>query len=173
MLHAIGRKPQSEELVDLLLACHGRIRTFLELAIAVGERTDASDADVADGSARVQRYFLEALPLHVEDEEQGVLPRLLGRSREVDAALDRMCEEHDRHTAPQRRLLELCAALRADPRDARARGAIAGAAAHLLAELEPHLEAEERVVFPAIRTLLTLDEQRAIVGELRARRRPP
>lgn len=53
------------------------------------------------------------------------------------------------------------------------RTALAGAARELLAELEPHLAAEERIVFPAIRALLSLDEECAIVGELRARRRAP
>ena len=173
MLHAIGKKQQSEELVDLLLGCHGRIRTFLAIAIAIGEKAEASDDDVADGGARVQRYFSEALPLHVEDEEEGVLPRLHGRSPEVDAALDTMCDEHDQHEAPLRHLLELCARLRSTPGDAATRAALAGAGRHLLAVLEPHLEAEERVVFPAIRALLSAEEQLAIVGELRARRRPP
>jgi len=173
MLHAIGRKQQSEDLVDLLLACHGRIRMFLELAIAIGERADASEDDVVDGTSRVQRYFSQALPLHVEDEEQGVLPRLQGRSSEVDAAIERMCEEHDRHVAPLRRLLALCGSLCAAPRDAVARTEITDAGRQLLAEVEPHLEAEERIVFPAIRALLTLEEQRAIVQELRRRRQPP
>jgi len=173
MLHSIGRKPHSEELVDLLLGCHGRIRTFLELAIAIGDRADASDDDVVDGSARVHRYFAEALPFHVEDEEEGVLPRLHGRSPEVDAALDRMCEEHEQHAAPLRRLLAICVSLRASPGSASARIAIAATARELFTELEPHLQAEERVVFPAIRALLTPEEQLAIVRELRARRRPP
>ena len=173
MLHAIGRKQHSEELVDLLLACHGRIRTFIDLAIAIGEREEASDDDVADGSARVQRYFSEALPLHVEDEEEGVLRVSTAWSPEVDAALDRMCEEHDRHAAPLRRLLDLCASLRATPRDATARAALAAVGRQLLTELEPHLEAEERIVFPAIRALLSIEEQHAIVRELRARRQPP
>src|SRR5690606_21871845 len=131
---------------DLLLACHGRIREFIALAVAIGERADVSDDEVADASARVQRYFSVALPLHVEDEEQGVLPRLHGRSAEVDAALDRMCDEHDRHAAPLRRLCELAASLRACPRDASARAALADVGRRLRAELEPHLEAEERVV---------------------------
>jgi iron-sulfur cluster repair protein YtfE (RIC family) len=173
LLLSIGKKQQSEELVDLLLGCHGRIRTFLALAIAIGERADAPDGDVADAATRVRRYFSEALPLHVEDEEQGVLPRLHGRSVELDAALDRMCEEHDLHGEPLRRLLGLCSALAASPGDASARAAVAATAQELVALLEPHLAAEESVLFPAIRTLLDAEEQRAVVGELRARRQPP
>lgn len=174
MLHSIGKKratQESEELVDLLLACHGRIRSFLELAIAIGAREDASNDDVIDASARVRRYFADALPLHVEDEEEGVLPRLHGRSAALDAALDRMCVEHDEHRPPLRRLLALCASLPEHAGDADARRELGRAASELREVLEPHLREEERVVFEAIRELLSPEDRRAIVAELRARRR--
>lgn len=173
MLHAIGKNARSEELVELLLACHGRIRTFIDLAVMIGEGTDAPDESVVDASARVQRYFSEALPLHMEDEEEGVLPRLYGRSAELDGALERMREEHDLHGGCVRRLLALCTSLRATPSDASARVALATTAEQLRAAFEPHLEAEERIVFPAIRNLLSITEQQAMVLELRARRQPP
>jgi iron-sulfur cluster repair protein YtfE (RIC family) len=173
MLHAIGRKQPSANLVDLLLACHGRIRQFLDMAIAVGEHRDVPVEDIVEGAQRVRRYFSEALPLHVEDEEEGVLPRLRGRSLELDIALERMSEEHDRHLAPLRRLRELTAAVAASPRDGEARLDLVHVARQLRADLEPHLEAEERTVFPAIQTLLTREEEQAIVSELRARRRAP
>ena len=161
MLHLIGKKParKSEELVDLLLACHGRLRSFLAIAVAIGERADASDEDLLEATARVRRYFSDALPLHVEDEEDSVLPRLYGRS----AALDRMCVDHDAHLPPLRRLLALC--------DGNDRLELARAAIDVRALLEPHLREEERVVFEAIRTLLSAEERNAIVSELRARRR--
>lgn len=172
-MHTIGRAQRSEEIVDLLLACHGRIRSFAAMAVAVGERTDLTDDDVVDGCARVQRYFSEALPLHMEDEEDGVLPRLHGRSPELDAALETMSEEHDAHAVLLRQLLALCASLRVDPRDANARAALGPVAKQLLVELEEHLAAEERIVFPAIRELLTSEQQAEMVRELRARRQPP
>lgn len=171
MLHTIGRKRESEALVDLLLACHGRIRSFLDLAVAVGERSEATDDDVADASARVRRYFADALPLHVEDEEEGVLPRLYGRSVTLDAALDRMCAEHDTHRAPLRRLLAAAAAGSVAPSSVDARAELGRAASALRDVLEPHLREEEVVVFDAARRLLTQDDERAIVSELRARRR--
>jgi iron-sulfur cluster repair protein YtfE (RIC family) len=173
MLHSIGKKEHSEEVVDLLLACHGRIRSFIDLAVAIGERTDASPESIADGSARVHRYFSVALPLHVADEEEGVLPRLEGRSTELDAALERMCEEHHLHQSWIRQLIAGTASLSSDPGDARARAELAVTAAQLRVGFEPHLEQEERVIFPAIRSLLPIAEQHAIVRELRARRQPP
>ena len=158
----IGRKQAGETLVGLLLGCHERIRSFLAMAALIDSA--APDVDVADAAARVRRYFSQALPLHVEDEEESILPRLQGRSPEVDAALDRMHSEHLEHVAPLRSFLDrlrepLCA-----------RKELASSAKALLAAFEPHLEAEERVVFPAINALLTFDEQQAIVRELRARR---
>lgn len=173
MLHAIGKTPgkKSEELVDLLLACHGRIRHFLDVAVAIGELAGASNDDVVEASANVRRYFADALPLHVEDEEEGVLPRLQGRSAALDAALARMSAEHEEHLPLQRRLLALCAALPDRPGDANARAELGRAARDLRAALEPHLRAEESVVFAAIRELLSAEERAAIVTELRARRR--
>src|SRR5262245_23535436 len=98
MLVRIGPRASSpEDLVDLLLACHERIRNFTAMARAAAEREEAVAADVVDACARVQRYFTEALPLHVRDEEESLLPRLQGRSAEVDRALGVMKEQHERH----------------------------------------------------------------------------
>lgn len=173
MLHTLGKKVTSEDLVDLLLACHQRIRMFLALAVQIGERTDASDADVVDASAIVHRYFVQALPLHVADEEEGVASRLHGRSTEVDVALDRMCEEHDSHMDGLRRLRDACLEVQVRPAERHFRMAVALAAHKLSEHFEPHLQAEERIVFPAIRQLLTADEQQAVVRELRLRRQAP
>src|SRR5262245_4414109 len=82
----IGRRQTEETLVGLRLACHGRIRSFLAMAVTIGERFDVPENEVAESAARVRRYFSQALPLHVEDEEESVLPRLESRSAELDAA---------------------------------------------------------------------------------------
>lgn len=83
-----------------------------------------------------------------------------------------MCDEHDHHTAPLRRLLALCTTL-VEPGDLTARAALAEVAGELATEFGPHLKAEETIVFPAISALLSADDQGAIVRELRARRQPP
>src|SRR5690606_18929577 len=78
MLHTIGRKSRSERLTEMLADCHARIRSFIALAIAAGEQ-QAPPEEVAAACARVERYFVQAFPLHVRDEEDSVLPRLRGR----------------------------------------------------------------------------------------------
>jgi iron-sulfur cluster repair protein YtfE (RIC family) len=172
MLHAIGRKDRRNggDLVDMLLDCHGRIRTFSGLAVAVTERIDAPRVEVVDVCARVERYFAEALPLHVRDEEESVLPRLRGRAPAIDAALDRMHEQHDMHESLVARLLEASAGLRRAPAATRARMTLQRVARPLHSLLERHLQAEEEILFPAIRALVSLEEQDVIEDELTKRR---
>lgn len=174
MLHTIGRKRSgaagSGDIVDMLLECHVRLRRFSGLAVAVAEKTVAPALEVSAVCLRVERYFAEALPLHVRDEEESVLPRLRGRSPTVDAALDSMHDQHELHADLVARVLVAAATLRSAPRDPAARAALLGVARPLRAVLEPHLVAEEEVIFPALRSLVPSAEQAAIIRELRARR---
>ena len=60
MLIKIGPSNESSDIVDLLVACHERIRFFIDLALRLGHTTDASPEDVREGAARVVRYFSES-----------------------------------------------------------------------------------------------------------------
>lgn len=176
MLVALGRKrpPSPDDLAGLLLACHERIRSFVRLAGELGAAAGAPPAGARDPAGRARRYFAEALPLHVADEEASVLPRLRGRAPELDAALERMRSEHAGHEADVARLVALCAAVEARPgRLAELGPELGRVAARLGASFEEHLEAEERVILPAIAAHLTADERAAAVAELRARRSRP
>lgn len=173
MLVSIGKRERSEELVDLLLECHGRIRQFLELAREAGERRDLPVVDVVDACTRVERYFVEALPLHVRDEEDSILPRLSGRSSELDRALSQMQAEHQEHEPLLARLLSACRAVRAAPADPLCLLELSQAAAALGQAFDRHLELEETVVFPALRQLLSDALRAQITNELRARRQAP
>lgn len=173
MLVNIGRRSHPEGLVDLLLACHGRIRSFGALALAVGRRTDASPEECREASGRCRRYFSEALPLHVADEEQSLLPRLRGVDPTLDEALRTMASEHDDHAAQVAELLDALRGVEATPRGDAAHTRLVRIASHLVDAFERHLEAEERLIVPRIPILLAPEEQDAVLAELRARRRPP
>jgi len=67
-------------------------------------------------------------------------------------------------------LLAASRSVRQTPRDAGRHERLRLAAARLAGEFEPRLELEERVVFPAIRSLLGPDAHARIRGEQRARR---
>lgn len=171
MLIDIGKKKAQGDVVDLLLDCHTRIRSFSRLAVRIAEAEGAAAGEVAEAAARVRRYFSVAMPHHVEDEEESVLPRLMGKDAALDAALERMEAEHEGHVEPLRRLVEIAGELAARPDRLPARretlGEVGGA---LVRAFDAHLEAEEAIVFPAIREKLSVDEREAILGELRRRR---
>jgi iron-sulfur cluster repair protein YtfE (RIC family) len=170
----IGRsKKVPGDLVDLLGECHQRIRKFTMLATAAARRTDVPADETVEACSAVERYFTEALPLHVADEEESLLPRLRGHSPEVDQALETMHGQHQAHEPRIDALLQALSALREHPESASARRALEAIASELLADFEAHLTLEETVLFPVIRQALSPTTQSAIVEELRARRRSP
>lgn len=164
-----GTSKAGGDLVDLLLDCHVRIRTFVALAESTGTSAIATAPEVIAACLRVERYFTEALPLHVRDEEESLLPRLRGALPAVDQALADMHRQHQEHTSGLEALLAASCAVRAAPQDRDLRSALGSVAAALRAEFELHLVAEETVIFPAVRSALPAAAQTAILEELRAR----
>lgn len=103
--------------------------------------TDAPEAERREAATRLRRYFTEALPKHVAEEE------------ELCAGLDlpevaAMSAEHVAHEPVVARLVAIA-------REIEAGGAVPAELAEVAAALEaafvPHLEVEERVIFPALR----------------------
>lgn len=172
MLKQIGKTQRTPpDLVALLLDCHGKIRHFIALARAAGEAS-AAPAAVTDACEQARRYFSDALPLHVLDEEQSVLPRLRGRDATLDRALSAMHDEHGEHEPMLTALGEALSKVRDAPADVVLRRQLADGSAALAYVLEAHLRAEEQLVFPALPRLLSEHELHGIIAELRARRQP-
>ena len=171
MLTVLGKAPAQGDAVDLLLECHDRIRSFLLLARRIaGARGDERDG-VPEAAGRVIRYFTQALPLHALDEEDSILPRLVGQEPALDEALATMAREHAEHAAPLAALVAACAVLARDPARHGELAPEVGAAADALdRHFAAHLAREEQVVFPAVRRLLDRTDQAALVREIRARR---
>jgi iron-sulfur cluster repair protein YtfE (RIC family) len=165
-----GRSQAAPDLVDLLLACHERIRRFVGAARQVGEQLAAPHDQIVEVCRQVERYVTESLPLHVADEEQSILPRLCGRAADVDRALATMADQHARHELPLAALVRAVAAVGQSPDDKRLREPLAAAARDLEREFAEHLALEESIIFPAIRRLLAADVQAQIAAELRHRR---
>lgn len=163
------RAPDSPGLLSLLADCHQRIRHFSQLACDVARRADAPPSEVTEACASVKRYFSQALPLHVADEEESIAPRLRSSSVDVARALGVMSAQHDAHGAHIAQLLHALGELQQAPHDESARLRLATIAQPLQLEFEQHLALEESVLFPAI-GCLPLTEQSRIVAELRARR---
>lgn len=155
---------------DLLLACHARIRSITELAHRIANAEDLED--LAEGSGRVRRFYSIALPLHAEDEDSSVLPRLihLSHDREVEHALVKMSNEHPLVDELCGRAADLYASLEIEPgRIVDLRPDLHSVLREIDVLWEHHFGTEERVIFPAL-ALLSLDDRVAIVRECRARR---
>jgi hemerythrin-like domain-containing protein len=171
MLIKIGPSNEPSDVVDLLMACHDRIRLFVDLARRLADAHDASADEIRDAAMRVIRYFSEASPLHVADEEESVMPRLAGREPALDAALQAMHQEHQKHEPQLKSLLNTCQTLHASPqRLEELRETLRATAMALEQDFIIHLQQEEKVVMPAIRSLLTSEDRDAMLAELRARR---
>lgn len=161
----LGRRAPTDELVDVLAECHGRIRRFLHLAHTLAAApTDTPRDELAGAAAQIRRYFVEALPLHVADEEHDVAPHL------ADHVVAQVRADHAAHEPAVAALVEVCRAVEQHPDQlARLAGPLASAARRLTAVLEPHLAYEEAIVFPLVRALDRAQQQR-IRGAMRDRR---
>jgi len=173
MRFQVGRREEGVDGVEpALLDCHGRIRNLTAVAARLGSGIEAADDEIIEAATRVSRYFSESLPLHEADEEESLRPRLAGRSSEVDAALDAMTTQHGELHPLVDELVEITAAVAADPRR-RADPALMERLAEVVAVLEGmwdrHLDLEESVLFPAV-TALDDATQTEIRAEMRARR---
>ena len=151
MLVKLGSRTANEDVVDLLLACHDRIRSFIGMARRIAA---APGPDVRDAAGQVRRYFAEAFPLHVADEE------------ELFPIPQRIHDDHVTHAPAIEKLVALCAAVE---QGAPVPPELGPLAEHLERELAEHLAIEERDVFPALRQLPEAERAR-IRDAIRARR---
>ncbi|MGA8891928.1 MAG: hemerythrin domain-containing protein [Anaeromyxobacteraceae bacterium] len=171
MLTGLGKPSAPSDAVDLLLECHVRIRHFVAMAQRLGEASGTPAPELADTAQRVVRYFGQALPLHVRDEEDSLAPRLRGRDPLLDAAIAAMEREHGEHQPALAMLLAVTSAVAVDPaRHPTLAMEVKRAADDLARQFEVHLAQEEAVVLPAVRRLLDAEADAAIVQEMRRRR---
>jgi hypothetical protein len=78
MLARIGAPSAALGPREMLAACHGRIRAHLVLARRLAHAPSAATAaEITSTATQVGRFFAEALPLHVLDEELALAPLLL------------------------------------------------------------------------------------------------
>ncbi|MBI2897170.1 MAG: hemerythrin domain-containing protein [Deltaproteobacteria bacterium] len=164
---------EPDDAVGLMLACHTRIRSFGSLAARIALDTSPSDEEVAEAAAALHRYFSVALPLHVADEDLSLRPRLerFGAPAEVREALSRMSMQHLDIDQVLAEALPLWLALsRGEASRAQRSKDLVSLGRSLGEHFDGHLDLEERVIFPVVRTLLPADEEEALAGEIRRRR---
>ncbi len=156
-----------DDFAGILMACHGRIRGLLPSldALIAAPHHDPRAQTTCDA---LERYLRDALPLHAQDEDLSLTPRLLDTDPDdaLLAALDRMEAEHDAVDHGRRAFIAALQTWRQDGSTAD----LTAARAFLNDLLLPHIDAEERDIFPAM-TRLPAAELAVMLDELRGRRR--
>lgn len=159
--------------LELWLACHQRVQRFAALLSRLAEhmRAQGPDEDARVTAASIRRYFNEAAPRHHEDEEVDMFPRLRERldadsDRTVLDVLDQVEADHLEMAGLWRRLDDVLAAVE--------RGKAAPPEQALIDRFATmyrhHIDAEERILLPAMKRVLQEAEWRAI-GRAMAERR--
>jgi len=95
----LSARPESddEHPLELLFACHERIRRFTATADRLVEYVTkhGADAEAQEAARNILRYFDLALPNHHADEEEDVFPALRGlHDRALDQAMDALLIQH-------------------------------------------------------------------------------
>ncbi len=158
---------------EMLQACHDRVRRSLALLDRLLAYLSDHPHDARSRSAAhdVLRYFELAAPLHHQDEERHVFPRLAG---DADAALtDAVARLHADHARMELLWAQLRPVLRgwttemasAAPDEPLRR--VAAAFVELYAQ---HLEVEETLVFPAARARIDEAGLKAMSQDMAQRR---
>lgn len=89
--------PSFEDPIEMLRACHDKVRHFAKLSLRLAEHVSQHGADqqAQDAAKAVIRYFDLAAPLHHADEDEDLYPALLALGdATLSAHIHRLTEEH-------------------------------------------------------------------------------
>lgn len=175
MLHGIKLENQpkaAENAVELLIACHQRIRHFTSMLRKLAHAEGATPAEISSAADAIYRYFSVALPLHEADEEESVRPRLESGSEKVVGALAAMTHQHQTVDELVERVLPILVMLSNNPAKLpEAHAELCSIAKALEEVFVGHLALEEEVIFPALRTELPAEALAGVLGEMQERRK--
>jgi hemerythrin-like domain-containing protein len=160
--------PSFDHPLEMLLACHGKLRRFCRLLGALPQHLadKGADAGAVDAAQSVLRYFDSAGPLHHQDEEDELFPLL--RQRDLSAAerLARLTLEHRHLTADWQTLRPLLQQVAAGAAVSLPRTLIA----RFVGVYQQHMALEESWLIPLAAELFSADELRAAGQRMAARR---
>lgn len=161
---------------ELLAGCHDRVRRSLALLqrLAAHVAGNGIDAPARSAAHDVLRYFDLAAPLHHQDEERHIVPRLQASADPaLQAAAVQMLAEHGRIEALWQALrLELQALIDAvdGPHTGPAQARLQTLADAFVAVHQPHLALEDGLVFPSVADLVDAAERQTMGAEMAQRR---
>ena len=170
---APAQQPKTDDAVDLLVGCHQRIRHFTGVAVKLAHAQGATTEEIAQAAAGVHRYYSVSLPLHEADEDQTLQPRLHAVADDhVRHALLAMGDQHQAIDELIERLLPLLVLARNNPDTLAEVGGEMCSITKALDEIfRAHLQMEEEIIFPAIRSALPENTRGEILREIQERRK--
>ena len=166
---------------EMLDACHDRVRRSLDLLRRLRDylrgHGHGCDDSARQAARDVLRYFDLAAPLHHEDEERHVLPRLAASADAESRALAALLQqEHRRQETLWQVLREPLAAWAAEPAEGAAPPPERFPAPDALSEFQAlyarHIAREESVAYPQARADFPAAALAAMSEDMTARRRP-
>ncbi len=175
----IGKKPESSfaDPLGLLSDCHRRIEHFLGLLITVtaDARGGALTGEQREALVAAGRYFREAAPLHKEDEERSLFPRMRdSREKQVRTALATIEELEQDHAVLDRGHVEVDALIERWMDEGSLPATDVQRLVTVLEELraiyEHHIAIEDHDVFPLAGRTLDAPAIAALGREMAARR---
>lgn len=159
---------------ELLAGCHDRVRRSLALLQRlVGHvAQNGIDAPARSAAHDVLRYFDLAAPLHHQDEERHLVPRLQASADPaLQAAAAQMLADHQRiHTIWDALRVELQALTAAADGPAPDLARLRAQADAFVAVHQPHLALEDERVFPAVAQGVDATERQRMGAEMAQRR---
>ncbi len=166
-----ARPPIPDDPFALLADCHARIRRFTSLAQRlVAAPLTTPPAEISAAATDAIRYFTVALPLHEQDEEASLAPRL-GEMDLPESARTALAALGPEHRAIEEVVATLLPKWAEIARDPLAKDRDLETPSHRLAALfDAHLLREERDLFPAARRAMSATDLSALLQEIRARR---
>lgn len=159
---------------EMLTSCHERVQRSLRLLLRLGDhlRTHPCDEPARQAARDVLRYFDQAAPLHHEDEERHVFPRVLGGGDAALAATVRQLQaDHARMEAGWQAVRGELERIAGDRDGSTRPGADSLAVWQGFADLYgEHITLEETQVYPAAQALTPPEALAAMGADMAARR---
>ncbi|QEY25019.1 hemerythrin domain-containing protein [Neisseria animalis] len=105
------------EPIDMLYACHGKVRRFCsQIDMLPGYIAEhGCNEAVLQAVRQISQYFNVAAPLHHEDEEENFFPLLLQYAPQAQAGVDELLHQHESLHANWSALYQEFQNLEADP----------------------------------------------------------
>jgi iron-sulfur cluster repair protein YtfE (RIC family) len=157
-----------------MLEAHEDIRRFTAIAVQLGHALDSSLPELSEAAERVLHYFTRELPVHLLEEDEALLPRLFTTElpAEMFQHLWELERQHEAFELLLEELVPLWRAVRDTPGHyAQLVGRLARAGRRLMTMMEEHITLEERILFPFIRSHLSLHTREELAAELLFQRR--